>query len=102
MSTELIPVVRKKVVTTLVRPLFARFLADDPEHFRLRRGKTHVIPNAEQHGLGRAAFLNDEGAALVLYPAQELAETCPRCERGYHNRVAAFSGLHGELFNSII
>ena len=58
----------------LVRPLFARFLVDDPEHFRLRRGKTHVIPNAEWHGLGRAAFLNDEGAALVLYPAQELAE----------------------------
>ena len=36
-----------------------RFLTEDAQHFRFRRGQLDVVANAQEHGLGRAALLDD-------------------------------------------
>ena len=78
----------------LVRALALRFLADHPEHLRLGRGKAHIVADAEQHRLGRAALLDHERAVLVFHPAQQLAETGTGAQRRYGDGVVIFSGLH--------
>src|SRR5437016_1200982 len=56
------------------RALAPRLVSDEPEHFRLRGGKSHVVPDAQQHRLRSTALLNDKRPAFVRYPAQKLAK----------------------------
>lgn len=74
-------------VGELVRALPLRFLANDSEHLRLRGGAAHIIPDVEQHRFGRAALLDNNRTALIFNPAQELAKTCARAQRGDDSRL---------------
>jgi hypothetical protein len=67
----------------LVGSLALRFLADNPKDFGLRSGEADTIPDT--YCLSRAAFLDNDRAALILNAAQKLAEMCagPQCGHDY-------------------
>ena len=68
----------------LVGAVAAGFLSEQSEHFRLRRRQPHVVPDAEQNGLGRAAFFDDERTALLFHAAKQPAEVGSGRERRNH------------------
>src|SRR5436309_8827696 len=71
-----------------------RFLTDDSQHFRFRRGKTNIISNTEQDSLGSAAFLDYQGAALAFHTAEEFSEICASAQRGDNHRSVLWAWQH--------
>jgi len=53
--------------------LALRFLADHAKDFGLRSGGAHIIRDSDQQRLRPAALFDDDGAALVLNTAQNVA-----------------------------
>jgi len=64
----------------LACPALFRFFADDPQHLRLGSSQPDVIANAQQHGSGSAAFLDDKRTALHIHTIQQLPEIAARAE----------------------
>src|SRR5437899_5179935 len=77
-----------------VRALALRLVSDHPEHFWLGGGKSHIVTDAQQHRLRRAAFFDNKRPAFVCHSAQQLAEIGAGVQGGNHDTVMLDSSKH--------